>query len=265
MIMFISKSMKVFVTLYEEQNIKNAAEKLCLTVPPVARMLNLTEQWLGEKLFTSERARLIPTSLSHELYQKIYPFYTSLIKINNKTRVDEFKISSPHSDSTIMAELLSLCHKYLPTHTSIKCVKQIHPDDDIYLCFQQIDSPAYFKQYNGELILELQCISSIFENWKNMPILTENYFSQMESMRKTMDTLSKQGHNGSLLRIDNSTMLQDAYKNGDGLQFTLPGSKSEHSRLLPHLCRIPIYVYINQMKKNSTHEKLLNKLSNIIQ
>ncbi|MGL4354826.1 MAG: helix-turn-helix domain-containing protein [Aeromonas popoffii] len=36
-IMFISKAMRVFVTLYQEGSLKKAADKLCLTVPPVSK------------------------------------------------------------------------------------------------------------------------------------------------------------------------------------------------------------------------------------
>lgn len=79
--MLISKSMIVFITLFHEKNLKNAANSLSLTVPPVSRMIKNTEEWFGEKLFIFENNKAIPTPAAEVLYYKVFPHYLFLCEL----------------------------------------------------------------------------------------------------------------------------------------------------------------------------------------
>ena len=92
---FISKAMAAFVTVAQEKSHKRTAEKLCLTVSPVSRMLKNAENWFGEKLVIIERNSVTLTPFGINIYHQILPHYLSLQNLSKRKSRAPVTISSP--------------------------------------------------------------------------------------------------------------------------------------------------------------------------
>ncbi|WLI78421.1 LysR family transcriptional regulator [Kosakonia sp. H02] len=259
--MFVTKALKVFITLYQEKNLKSAADRLCLTVPPVARMLKLTEEWLGEQLFISERNRLIPTQVADCVYQQLYTHYCALEQFNGKHKAS-FRISSPHAGRSIMANLLALCPKKLTERISVRYAGSMHPADDIFISLYPCVQLPRFEMHRTDMVLELQCVESVWEHWRDIPVLSEQSLERLPQFKRVMEELSKCGHNGSTRRVDNSVWLNDAFEHGEGLYFRRPQNGTGGYRALPFVIHLPLYIYINGVKKDAQHERFITNLKN---
>ncbi|MFD1803959.1 LysR family transcriptional regulator [Mixta tenebrionis] len=255
--MFITRAMRVFIILYEEKNLKSAADKLCLTVPPITRMLKLTEEWLGEQLFILERNRLIPTEAADNVYQQLYPHYSALTQFHHPSAERDFRISSPQAGHSFMADLLAKCQPSLPEKTTIRYAGNMHTDDDIFISLQPAVLLPNFEIFRADQMLELHYISSGEEGWKDKPVLFEHNLDQLPSFRHVLDEMYQCGHNGQTRRIDNAVWLKEAYEHGEGLLFRRPEKATDGSRVLPFILHLSLSVYINTLKRDLRHETFL--------
>lgn len=257
--MFVSKAMRVFFTLYQEKNMKAAAEKLCLTVPPVARMLKLTEEWLGEQLFIAERNQLVPTQAADFAYQQLYSHYHALEQYHVR-KGNEFRISSPHAGRSVMANFLAACPETLSERVNVRYAGTMHPSDDIFISLYPSVQLPQFELFRTDMVLELHCLASAGENWREIPVLSEQGLDQLTQFRQVMKDICKCGHNGHVRRLDNPVWLIDAFERGEGLYFKRPHRMTEGFRPLPFIIHLPLYFYINGVKKNSQHEMFIANL-----
>ncbi|AKE95331.1 LysR family transcriptional regulator [Cronobacter sakazakii] len=73
--LLISKKLKYFIVCFEAKCINSAAEQLCVTRSPLARVIYEMEEKMGGKLFIRKYNYLEPTELAITLYEKIKPVY----------------------------------------------------------------------------------------------------------------------------------------------------------------------------------------------
>lgn len=81
MTLLISKKLKYFIVCYETRCINYAADQLCVTRSPLARVLYELEEKMGGKLFTRTYNQINPTELAQSLYEKIKPLHDLLCDI----------------------------------------------------------------------------------------------------------------------------------------------------------------------------------------
>ncbi len=261
--MFISRAMQVFITLYQERNMKSAAYKLCLTVPPVRRMLKLTEEWVGEILFIHHNGRLIPTLKSEELYKKISPIYQQIKEIN--TTIDykkKYSISSPIISSHILTSIFERreTKTFPPDTLSIRYAHEINVDDDIYISPNPVTCSSFFEEYYITPILELQCIPEIKNSWQKKNILCDWQLALQVCFQNSMNHLRLNGHKGIYNRIDNFNVLQNMINNGKGIFWGLPHNNYS---LIGFQLPQKLYLYINCKKKSLFHEKFIYYMSEL--
>lgn len=264
--MFISKSMQVFITLYQEKSLKTAADKLCLTVPPVSRMLKLTEGWVGEQLFIIERNNITPTPAADCIYQQLLPLYTTLRNMTRKhPEQQEFLITSPYISTSILSDLLTISESALPQCASIKYAECIHPDDDIYISLQPIECPMHFESIRMDMVLELCCSSDVGDKWLHMPILAESETKKLKYFQRSLAELNARGGSGILRQIDNPSRLQSTFKSGEGLLFRLPLKNTivKNYQSLPVISHCPLFIYVNTLKKDKRHNCFTSKLKEL--
>ena len=84
MSLLMSRKLKYFIIAFETQCINNAAEQLCVTRSPLARVIYELEGKAGGKLFIRKYNQLHPTNLAVSLYQKIKPVYDLLCGNENE-------------------------------------------------------------------------------------------------------------------------------------------------------------------------------------
>ena len=265
--MFVSRALRVFITLYQEKSLKSAADKLCLTVPPVSRMLRLTEVWLGESLFVIERNNVIPTPTADSIYQRLLPHYCILDNIVRQgPELKDFRLSSPHINTSILSNLLSVYKDMLPPNVSVRYAECIHPDDDIFISLQPISGLPHFEMVRTDLVLELCSTADATEDWQIQPILVEREIRQLPHFLRAMMELRSRGFTGPLRQIDNITWLMSTFMKGEGLLFlnaTGSGMKKQY-RALPFIAHCPLYIFTNSLKKDRTHDKFLTKIKECI-
>ncbi len=256
--MFTAKAMRVFIVLYQEQNMKAAAHKLCLTIPPVRRMLKLMEEWFGEPLFIRHSGRLVPTQKSKELYFEIFPYYQQIKDINKKsTNNNHYVISSPAINSYVISSVLEKFIKYCSLEImDIKYSANININDNLHIAFAPIKPPLSFIECNTILKLELQCATAIKQDWRKKCVVCDHYLESQPFFQNAMYCLKSKGHCGKYRIIDNNAIMMEIVNNGDGIFW---GKQNNH-HLLNFTLLQPLYFYI---KQTSTSEQLINTISHI--
>ncbi|ALB52775.1 LysR family transcriptional regulator [Cronobacter sakazakii] len=98
--LLISKKLKYFIVCFEAKCINSAAEQLCVTRSPLARVIYEMEEKMGGKLFIRKYNYLEPTELAITLYEKIKPVYDLLYSIEN-----DFSISAKCSRFELLCDI----------------------------------------------------------------------------------------------------------------------------------------------------------------
>ncbi|NDO82769.1 LysR family transcriptional regulator [Citrobacter sp. NCU1] len=83
MTLLISKKLKYFIVCFETRCINYAADQLCVTRSPLARVLYELEEKIGGKLFIRKYNQIDPTELAQSLYEKIKPVHDLLCDIES--------------------------------------------------------------------------------------------------------------------------------------------------------------------------------------
>jgi hypothetical protein len=260
--MFISKAMRVFVTLYQEGSLKKAADKLCLTVPPVSRMLKMTEEWVGETLFFIERNRIVPTQAATSLYSQLQPHYHALNDLFRKKPKGSIHIASPQSNSSVLADLLQPILPLLQTPLMIKNVECIHDDDDIFISFHNVSSPAFFNVEKTDILLSLTCPVEYIQDWRNKMLLIERTSTYHPNFQKVLSELRSHGFIGHLHQVDNIICLDSNFNNGSGVMFKLTTPAQNSYPLLPFSYHQPLFIYTNILKKSIEQDILISHIKN---
>lgn len=261
--MFVSRALRVFITLYQEKSLKNAADKLCLTVPPVSRMLRLTETWLGEPLFVIERNNIIPTPTADSIYQRLLPHYSILDSMERQgPELKGFRLSSPHINTSILSDLLPLYIDILPEKISVRYAEYIHPEDDIFISLQPVSGLPHFEMTRTDLVLELCCTADTAEEWQRQPLLVEREIRQLPHFLRALVELRSRGFTGPLRQIDNITWLTSIFMRGEGLHFrNVTGSTlTKKYQTLPFIAHCPLYILVNSLKKDNRHDNFLARV-----
>jgi hypothetical protein len=262
--MFTSKAMRVFITLYQEGSLKKAADKLCLTVPPISRMLKMTEEWVGESLFVIERNRIVPTQAAKSIYCQLLPHYYALNKVFRKQSGGALQLSSPQSNSSVLADLLQPVLPLLQTPVSIRDVAHIHDDDEIFICFQKVNAPAFFEVTRIDVLLSLICPVEFSQDWKSRMLLIERAITHQPGFQKALAGLRSHGFTGHLHQVDNAVCLNSNFQNGCGLMFKLITTSDASYHTLPFIYHQPLYIHTNIFKKNIQHEVFISHIRSVV-
>ncbi len=70
--------LRVFVTVYQERNLKRAAQRLSLTAPSVSVKLTKFKDRIGGELFFKTATGLEPTELAQRLFERVEPLLSEL-------------------------------------------------------------------------------------------------------------------------------------------------------------------------------------------
>lgn len=260
--MLMSKSMKVFVILYQEKNLKLAAEKLCLSVPPVSRMLKLTEEWLGRQLFIIKKNQLIPTSFAERLYIQLLPSYHIINSVKPLSTESSLEISSPYSNTSLMNDLLYPIFQSLVEPLSVKQSESICDNDDIFISFHNSTCSAHFEKIQVRLTLSLICQNNNVDNWMFQRLFVEGDILDQQCFKKTLKALRCHGYKGVLHRTDSVTCLKTSFIMGRGMCFKLSNAIPTGVNVLPFVLYQPLFVYINKIKRNSSYDFILSNIVN---
>lgn len=245
--MFISKAMVAFVTVAQEKSLKKTAERLCLTVPPVSRMLKNTEDWFGEKLIVVERNNVTLTPAGVNIYQQILPHYLSLLNISKRKAKSQLTISSPVVHASFFDAFINELSLNLKTCPIIKYAEHIREDDDIFVHFTHIAAPACFKESTLNVELHLTCHESVSPLWHSLNLLVGSELLYSEAFLEALANLRKNGFTGDVRQLDNSNIRTSLYQTGMGLTFRSKSGKSEAGKtLLPFSYKQPFYIYHNK-------------------
>lgn len=134
-----SKSITCFIALYEERNMRKAAERLFITQQGVSRIIISLEKELGCALFERRRAGLEPTREGTLLYGTAVKIESELTELKQEVthlRQEQSRISMVSSFGGI-STLYSEIKKYQDDNPEIELSWSEHSDDE---CFRKIDS-----------------------------------------------------------------------------------------------------------------------------
>lgn len=262
--MFTSKAMRVFITLYQEGSLQRAADKLCLTVPPISRMLKMTEEWVGEKLFVINRNNIVPTQAAKSIYCQLLPHYYALNQVFRKQPGGTLQISSPQSNSSVLADVFQHVFPLLQTPVAINDVACIHDDDEIFISFEKVNAPTYFEATRVDILLSLICPVEFSLDWKNKMLLIEKAITRQPGFQKALTGLRIHGFTGHLHQVDNAVCLNSNFQNGDGLMFKLTTTAQNGYHILPFVYHQPLYIYTNAFKKCIQHEVFTSHVRRVV-
>ncbi|WP_430673370.1 helix-turn-helix domain-containing protein [Klebsiella aerogenes] len=245
--MFISKAMVAFVTVAQEKSLKKTAEKLCLTVPPVSRMLKNTEDWFGEQLIIIERNNVTLTPAGLNIYQQILPHYLSLLDLTKRKNKKQLTISSPVAHASffhVLVNDLSLNFKACPV---IKYAENIREDDDIFVNFSHIVTPTCFEESIVNVELHLSCHDSVSKLWHSLNLLVGSELLYSEAFNDALKELREKGFKGDVKQLDNSNIRTNLYQKGKGLTFRSRTENKEIDKIfLQFSYKQPFYIYRNK-------------------
>jgi DNA-binding transcriptional LysR family regulator len=159
MALLMSKKLKYFMTCYEAQCLNHAAEQLCITRTPLARVIHELEERAGGNLFERKYNKLEPTDLALSLYEKIKPVYDLLTSIEV-----EFNLISGQSPLEVICDISvpHIIYQYLIFNLrnmkpSLNCRRVfITPSDmqsvilnpnTIIFSFRELALPEIFRHY----------------------------------------------------------------------------------------------------------------------
>ncbi|WP_067705231.1 MULTISPECIES: LysR family transcriptional regulator [unclassified Erwinia] len=262
--MFISKSMQVFITLYRQKNLKQAADQLCLTVPPVSRMLKNTEEWLGVKLFIIERNKAIPTPAAEALYKKLMPHYSLLNEILNDNKNHQFTISSSLTHSSFFSYVMQPFIKKLSTMPRVKFSSRIYHEDDVYVSFCQMQSSDDFLLHHFILPCVVCCTPSVREGWKQLDLVVDHSLLDTDEFQNIVLVLRNEGFEGKIKQIDNADLQLLQFKQGECIMLNVNATHPDAETILPFNFSLSLYIYINQARKMPSSELMLDYLSHEI-
>ncbi|WP_434462188.1 helix-turn-helix domain-containing protein [Serratia plymuthica] len=258
--MFISKAMAAFVTVAQERSLKKTAEKLCLTVPPVSRMLRNTEDWFGEKLIVVERNNVTLTPAGVNIYQQILPHYLSLLNISKRKPKSQLTISSPVVHSSFFDLFINILIPNITTCPIIKYAEYIREDDDIFVHFSHITPPVCFDETTLRVELHLSCHESVSSLWHSLNLLVGSELLYSEAFLDALSDLRECGFTGEVKQLDNSNIRTVLYQTGLGLTFSSKTGKTEVGKaILPFSYEQPFYIYQNKYLQRSELGPLTNE------
>ncbi|MVX98761.1 LysR family transcriptional regulator [Enterobacteriaceae bacterium 8376wB9] len=249
---FISKAMAAFVTVAQEKSLKRTAEKLCLTVPPVSRMLKNTEHWFGEKLVIIERNSVTLTPFGINVYRQILPHYLSLQHISKRKSRAPVTISSPVVHAAFFDEIMQIVVPDIPECPVIKYAEHIHDDDDLFIHLNPVACPACFEESVRCLELYLTCHNAAEALWPELNLLVGSELLYSEAFHEALEHLRAQGFKGEVRLLDNAKIRTLLQESGAGLTFRCKPDKCETVRRGDPVCyRQPFYVYRNKYSRVS--------------
>ncbi|EOZ9391003.1 LysR family transcriptional regulator [Enterobacter cancerogenus] len=248
--MFISKAMAAFVTVAQEKSLKRTAEKLCLTVPPVSRMLKNTENWFGEKLVIIERNSVTLTPFGINVYRQILPHYLSLQNLSKRKSRAPVTISSPVVHAAFFDEILQVVVPDIRECPVIKYAEHIHEDDDLFIHLNPVACPACFEQSVRCLELYLTCHNATERLWPELNLLVGSELLYSEAFHEALEDLRSQGFKGEVRLLDNAKIRALLQQSGAGLTFRCKPDRCETVRRGDPVCyRQPFYVYRNKYSR----------------
>lgn len=247
---FISKAMAAFVTVAQEKSLKKTADKLCLTVPPVSRMLKNTENWFGEQLVIIERNSVTLTPVGNNVYRQILPHYLSLLNISKRKNNSPLTISSPVVHASFFDEMIQAVIPDIRDCPVIKYAEQIREDDDLFIHLNPVASPACFEESVWCIELFLTCHNTDHSPWSELNLLVGSELLYSEAFHDTLKTLRARGYKGEVRLLDNANIRALLQQRGDGLTFRCKQLASETVRGGERVSyRQPFYVYRNKFSR----------------
>lgn len=247
---FISKAMAAFVTVAQEKSLKKTAEKLCLTVPPVSRMLKNTEDWFGEKLVVIERNSVTLTPFGINVYRQILPHYLSLQSLSKRRSRTPVTISSPVVHASFFDEMIQSVVPDIREYPVLKYAEHIHDDDDLFIHLNPVACPACFEESVRCLDLFLTCPSAAQTLWPELNLLVGSELLYSEAFHDALQDLRAQGFKGDVRLMDNAKIRRGLQESGAGLTFRCRPLRCEtvhHGE--PVSYRQPFYVYRNKYSR----------------
>mgnify|MGYP001042067036 CR=1 FL=1 len=262
--MFISKPMRVFITVYEEKNLKRAAKNLYLTVPPVSRMLKITEEWLGVKLFIIERNNIIPTAAADELYHKLSPHYCYLKKIKLLKKQHNLTLSSPLAGSDFFTNIIEQVLTRSGNVPDIKYSASLSKEDDIFMSFSRPYGVDCFIEKKFIIVYTLCCHPSVQKQWKKKDLIVESALADSIEFQQKISNLQSQGFTGKILQIDNAELQKRRFEKGDCLNFRPYFNNLNEEEILPFKFSLPLYVFCKERNDANDGMKFINTFFDIV-
>lgn len=245
--MFISKAMAAFVTVAQEKSLKKTAEKLCLTVPPVSRMLKNTEHWFGEQLIVIERNKVSLTPYGINVYRQILPHYLSLLNISKRKSKAPLTISSPVIHASFFDEMIHTVLPDIPDCPVMKYAEHIREEDDLFVHFTPVACPACFEESVWCIELSLNCNDAVEAIWSGLNLLVGSELLYSEAFHDALIALRGEGFKGDVRLMDNAQMRTLLHQTGAGLIFRSNNSKAGIANIPGKFSfRQPFYVYSNR-------------------
>lgn len=116
--------LRIFHTVYKENGVSKAAEKLHISQPAVSQHLQKLEKEIGVVLFTRLHKKLIPTSAGHQLFGAIDDFFGGLPGTLNALRYPAemvygvIKIGAPYEFG--QKYLPEICHGFRQKYDNVQ-------------------------------------------------------------------------------------------------------------------------------------------------
>lgn len=262
--MFVSKAMHVFVTIFQEKNLKCAASKLCLTVTPVSRMLKKIEQSLGEPLFTIERNRVTPTPFAQRMYNILLPHYLSLIDIKMENKKRKCTLASPLANNSIFTKLLIPQLSLMDIMPVVICSEKLQDYYDVFFTFDDIMHPVFFSKKELLLQMSLTCHISSLEGWHALDLFASQEVVNSNHFQTALKQWKALGYFGQVHQVDNDELQIIRCNKGHGLTLQLESSLTKETCKLPLAYSQPLYVYENTYTNNPHASKIVEKIETMI-
>ncbi len=114
--------LKMFITLYQERNMRKAAERLFVSQPAVSKALQRLRDQLGDELFVKTHQGLRATEYANQLADKVAPILDNLsLVLNSDNQFDPSQLQgvlklaiSPFLLSSISSQLFIAIRQQAP-------------------------------------------------------------------------------------------------------------------------------------------------------
>lgn len=258
--MFVSKSMRAFITIAQEKSLKKAAFRLNLTVPPLSRMIKIIEEEIGRKLLIIERNNIKLTEYGEKIFNEIYPFYISLEKIKKSDNGSIVILSNIEDISFFLYKNYNALD-FFKKKIEFRLNEEINQSEDLIFSNNRIKNLINFDEYIYKSYIYLFGIYDI-NHAKTCNIIANNNIISSESFSEHMMLIRKKEFLNEVKRVDDNKLSISIVDNYifNSIMFSL-FEFDEKKYNLYYKNNFDVFFYLNKQRNRINKIDLIERLN----
>lgn len=157
------RHLKIFIAVYEEQNMTSAANRLFMTQPSVSQAVRELENFYGVSLFERLAKKLFVTEFGKQVYHYAIPIINLFDELENTIKADSNKIKLTVGANYTVGTVF--IHKYIQKFNTR------YPDSEVRVIVNKASTLL-------EMLRENKLDFALIEEIKAVPDLVQEYFCE---------------------------------------------------------------------------------------